>query len=96
MDPRMVRRHRYRTVSAKPRQSWGQTAAELGAQGWRAYAVDQRGHGDSERSVIAAYQYPDFSADVLVFCEAVKAPPLVIGASMGGIAVLVAQGTLNP
>jgi hypothetical protein len=33
---------------------------------------------------------------VLAFCEAVKAPPLVIGASMGGIAVLVAQGTLNP
>jgi pimeloyl-ACP methyl ester carboxylesterase len=54
--------------------------------------VDQRGHGDSDRSVIAAYQYPDFSADVLAFHEAVKAPPLVIGASMGGIAALVAQG----
>lgn len=75
------------------RQSWGKTAAELGAQGWRAYAVDQRGHGDSDRSVSAAYQYPDFSADVLAFREAVKAPPLVIGASMGGIAALVAQGT---
>jgi pimeloyl-ACP methyl ester carboxylesterase len=75
------------------RQSWGRTAAELGAQGWRAYAVDQRGHGDSDRPVVAAYEYVNFSADVLALIEAVKAPPLVIGASMGGIAALVAQGT---
>lgn len=75
------------------RQSWGKAARDLGAQGWRAYAVDQRGHGDSDRSVTAAYQYPDFSADVLALRATVKAPPLVIGASMGGIAALVAQGT---
>jgi pimeloyl-ACP methyl ester carboxylesterase len=75
------------------RQSWGRTAAELGAQGWRAYAVDQRGRGDSDRSVIAAYQYSDFSADVLIPCETLQARPLVIGASMDGIAALVAQGT---
>jgi len=75
------------------RQSWGKAAAELGAQGWRAYAIDQRGHGDSDRSVNAAYQYADFSADVLSLCQTLRARPLVIGASMGGIAALVAQGT---
>ncbi len=75
------------------RQSWGRTAAELGAQGWRACAVDARGHGDSDRSATAAYEYADFSADVLTLCECVNAPPLVIGASMGGIAALVAQGS---
>jgi non-heme chloroperoxidase len=75
------------------RQSWGRAAAELGKQGWRAYAVDQRGHGDSERSVSAAYQYPNFAADVLALREAMQRPPLVIGASMGGIAALVAQST---
>jgi pimeloyl-ACP methyl ester carboxylesterase len=49
------------------RQSWGRTAAELGDQGWRAYEVDLRGHGDSDRSAIAAYAYADFAADVLAF-----------------------------
>lgn len=75
------------------RQSWGRAAAELGNQGWRAYAVDQRGHGDSDRSANAAYQYVNFAADVLALNEAMKARPLVIGASMGGIAALVAQGS---
>ncbi|HUN58677.1 MAG TPA: alpha/beta hydrolase [Candidatus Binataceae bacterium] len=75
------------------RQSWGLAAEKLGGQGWRAYAVDQRGHGDSDRSPAGAYAHADVAADVLALCEAVKRPPLVIGASMGGVAALVAQGT---
>ena len=74
------------------RQSWGQTAARLGEQGWRAYAIDQRGHGDSERSPHAAYDYVNYAADVVALCEAVGGVPLLIGASMGGVAALVAQG----
>ncbi|HEY2663310.1 MAG TPA: alpha/beta fold hydrolase, partial [Candidatus Binataceae bacterium] len=60
MDPPALLLHGF----GQTRQSWGRTAAELGTQGWQAYAIDQRGHGDSERPVIAAYQYADFSADV--------------------------------
>jgi pimeloyl-ACP methyl ester carboxylesterase len=74
------------------RQSWGMAAAKLGGQGWRAYAVDQRGHGDSERSAAGAYAHADIAADVIALCEALKRPPLIIGASMGGVAALVAQG----
>lgn len=36
-------------------------------------AVDQRGHGDSDRSVIAAYQYADLSADVLIVRDSASA-----------------------
>ena len=75
------------------RQSWGLTAARLGGQGWRAYAIDQRGHGDSDRSAIAAYEHADFAGDLLVLCDALRKRPLVIGASLGGAAALVAQGT---
>ncbi|HUA35420.1 MAG TPA: alpha/beta hydrolase [Candidatus Binataceae bacterium] len=75
------------------RQSWGETASKLGGQGWRAYAIDQRGHGDSERSPNAAYDYVNYAADVVALCEAVGGQPLLIGASMGGVAALVAQGT---
>jgi pimeloyl-ACP methyl ester carboxylesterase len=74
------------------RQSWGLAAAKLGTQGSRAYAVDQRGHGDSDRSTDGAYEHADFAADVLALCQGLGRPPLVIGASMGGIAALVAQG----
>ena len=75
------------------RQSWGETAARLGQEGWRAYAIDQRGHGDSERSPVAAYEYANYAADVVALCEALGSQPLLIGASMGGVAALVAQGT---
>lgn len=73
------------------RQSWGHAASKLGEQGWRAYALDQRGHGDSDRSPTAAYDSTDFAADVLAVCQSLKTPSLVIGASMGGIAAVTAQ-----
>ena len=74
------------------RQSWGLAASKLGEQGWRAYAVDLRGHGDSARPVAAAYANTDFAADLLSLCHSLKTPPLVVGASMGGVAALTAQG----
>jgi pimeloyl-ACP methyl ester carboxylesterase len=77
----------------QPRQSRGLAAAKLGEQGWRAYAVDQRGHGDSDRSSTAAYDSTDYAAGLLALCNLLKTPPLVIGASIGGIAALAAQET---
>jgi pimeloyl-ACP methyl ester carboxylesterase len=77
------------------RQSWGQAASRLGEQGWRAHALDLRGHGDSDRPDRSAYRHHDVGRDVVALCEALVAPPLVIGASMGGAGALVAQGTVD-
>jgi pimeloyl-ACP methyl ester carboxylesterase len=74
------------------RQSWGLAAAKLGEQGWRAYAVGHRGHGDSDRSSAGAYEHAHVAADVLALCDALGRAPLVIGASLGGVAALFAQG----
>ncbi|HVN90156.1 MAG TPA: alpha/beta hydrolase [Candidatus Binataceae bacterium] len=74
------------------RQSWGLAAAKLGEQGWRAYAIDQRGHGDSERSPAGEYEHRHVATDVLALCEILDRPPLIIGASLGGVAALFAQG----
>lgn len=74
------------------RQSWGAAAARLAAQGWRAYTVDLRGHGDSARPVESAYQHADVARDVRALCASFSELPLVIGASMGGAAALFAQG----
>jgi pimeloyl-ACP methyl ester carboxylesterase len=75
------------------RQSWGLAAAKLGEQGSRAYAVDHRGHGDSDRSSAGAYDHAHVAQDVLTLCKALGKAPLVIGASLGGVAALFAQGT---
>jgi pimeloyl-ACP methyl ester carboxylesterase len=75
------------------RQSWGPAAARLGEQGWRAYAVDLRGHGESDRPVESAYEHADVGRDIGAICARLPERPLVIGASMGGAGALVAQGT---
>ena len=49
----------------------------------RAFAVTQRGHGDSGRPV-AGYRTRDFAADVAAFADALSlGPVLVVGHSMG-------------
>jgi pimeloyl-ACP methyl ester carboxylesterase len=78
------------------RHSWRRTAVELARAGWVAYALDQRGHGDSEWVADGAYAFHDYAADVAaVAAELTRRhgkPPVVIGASLGGIASLLAAG----
>jgi pimeloyl-ACP methyl ester carboxylesterase len=78
------------------RHSWGATAALLGRLGWRAYAVDLRGHGDSEWAADGDYSIDAFAGDVVAVAAAVGDRPALIGASLGGVASLVAEGELGP
>ena len=78
--------------SGQTRQSWGHAAQALSAQGWRVYTVDHRGHGDSDRAPNGGYEHGDVALDILAICADLTEPPLVIGASLGGSAALVAQG----
>jgi len=61
-----------------------------------AYALDQRDHGDSDWIATGAYEFSDFAADVKVVAAELArrsgAKPIVIGASLGGIASLLAEG----
>lgn len=78
------------------RYAWRNTAVEIARAGMTAYAIDQRGHGDSDWIESAAYSFFDFAADARALAGAVMrrtgSPPIVIGASLGGIAALLAQG----
>jgi pimeloyl-ACP methyl ester carboxylesterase len=78
------------------RHAWRETAERLAQSGWVAYALDQRGHGDSEWVANAAYTFRDFAADAETVARALSARtsrgPVVIGASLGGIASLLAEG----
>ena len=78
------------------RHAWRSTAEKLAGAGYTAYALDQRGHGTSEWVPNGAYKFTDFSADIkLVTAELARrlgVKPIVVGASLGGIAALLAEG----
>jgi pimeloyl-ACP methyl ester carboxylesterase len=73
------------------RHSWGTTLETLAAQGWRAYSVDLRGHGDSAWAADGDYTLDAFAGDVAAIARVLEAPALV-GASLGGISSLAAIG----
>jgi pimeloyl-ACP methyl ester carboxylesterase len=72
------------------------TARRLAEAGFDAVAVDQRGHGDSAWAADGAYAFEDFAADARMLSGAVKRElgrkPVAVGASLGGIAALMALG----
>src|ERR1700704_121784 len=74
------------------RHSWGTTIGALADKGWRAYAVDLRGHGDSEWAADGDYQLDAFAGDVLAITRELGDRPALVGASLGGIAALAAIG----
>lgn len=71
------------------RGSWGDTAIDLAKQGWYAIAYDHRGHGESDWSPEANYELASFAADMLGIAKHFDKPPVVVGASLGGLAALV-------
>jgi pimeloyl-ACP methyl ester carboxylesterase len=76
------------------RHSWHETAMALMLAGYRAYAVDQRGHGESDRAPDAHYSFREFAADARALAGLILREtgtrPVAVGASLGGIAALLA------
>jgi non-heme chloroperoxidase len=74
------------------RRSWKQTAAALAAHGYLVVSVDQRGHGDSDWAPDGAYELGDYAEDVRRITQERGRPWIVVGASLGGLAALLAAG----
>ena len=78
------------------RHAWRATADAIARAGMIAYAVDQRGHGDSEWVPSGNYSFQDFAADAREISNTLArrhvTRPAVAGASLGGIASLTAEG----
>jgi pimeloyl-ACP methyl ester carboxylesterase len=78
------------------RHAWKKTGDLIAQLGLTAYAVDQRGHGDSEWMADGAYSFPDFAADARVLADTLAersgVRPVAVGASLGGIASMLAEG----
>ena len=74
------------------RHAWGTTLEVLAGEGWRAYSVDLRGHGNSDWAPDGDYTLDAFSADVTAVATSLDQLPVLVGASLGGIASLAAVG----
>ncbi len=74
------------------RHSWGTTLGALADKGWCAYAVDLRGHGDSDWADDGDYTLDAFAGDVVAISRALDQPPALVGASLGGLSALAAIG----
>lgn len=74
------------------RHSWGSTLDALGRSGWAAHSIDLRGHGDSDWSLDGDYSLDAFRDDVGTIAASFTEPPVLVGASLGGVASMVAIG----
>ena len=74
------------------RHSWGGTAERLARHGWYAIAYDHRGHGDSSWSEDGGYEIDRFARDQRELASRLSSRPVVVGASLGGISAMLAEG----
>lgn len=81
---------------AQRRYSWHRTGERLARHGWAAYAFDARGHGDSSWAPDGDYSATAQVDDAQALIDHIGEPPVLVGASMGGVASLLAEGERGP
>lgn len=88
------------------RGAWNAAAAALADAGCRCVTFDTRGHGESDRLPGGAdsgsedsgsgYHMDQFADDLLRLAAAQPQPPILVGASMGGLLGIVLAGEVRP
>lgn len=81
---------------AQTRHSWSRSGPRFAAAGWTTLALDARGHGDSDWDVGGDYTMQALVADLVAVVEQIGDSPVLVGASMGGITSLLAEGEHAP
>jgi non-heme chloroperoxidase len=87
-DPPVVLLH----GGGQTRHAWGGAAAAFASAGQFAISIDLRGHGHSDWSPDGVYGMDQFAADVHTLASSLGRTPALVGASLGGLASLVAVG----
>jgi pimeloyl-ACP methyl ester carboxylesterase len=78
--------------AGQTRHAWTETATAVAELGWHAICVDLRGHGDSDWPDGPDYEFDHYADDIDEILTELDEPPVMVGASLGGIALLVAHG----
>lgn len=74
------------------RHSWSAATMELGRRGYHAVSIDLRGHGDSDWAPNRCYAFDSYRDDALSVIATLSAPPVIVGASLGGMTGMLAIG----
>ncbi len=68
----------------------------MAAQGWNTWALDARGHGESDWAPDGDYQLSSFADDVGRFIATLDERPVLVGASLGGLTSMLLLGRDAP
>jgi pimeloyl-ACP methyl ester carboxylesterase len=74
------------------RHSWQHTGRRLARGGWTAITLDTRGHGESDWAPDGDYRVDALAADLRAVIGTVERPPVLVGASLGGLTSLIVAG----
>jgi len=91
-DPGLLFAHGF----GQTRGAWNGASTALAAAGCRCVTFDSRGHGESGRLADGDYHMDQFGDDLLRLATAQPQPPILIGASMGGLLGMVIAGEIRP
>jgi pimeloyl-ACP methyl ester carboxylesterase len=72
--------------------AWTRTANTLASRGYYCCALDLRGHGDSEWHADGKYTLEDHATDLQRILAGFDRPPLLVGASLGGLLGILTEG----
>ena len=79
------------------RLAWSRAAARLASEGYSGTTFDARGHGQSRwNRADEDYALEQFIEDLCGLADQHAAPPVLVGASMGGLLGLFSQGHRDP
>ena len=78
------------------RHAWGTSGKRLGERGYRALALDLRGHGHSGWARDGDYSVDAFVGDLRRVVDRLDAAPALVGASLGGACAAIAVGEGMP
>lgn len=78
------------------RHSWRGACEQLATAGYYCISLDLRGHGESDWSPNGNYGIDDYAGDLMAIIATLKQPPILVGASLGGITSLVTAASQIP
>lgn len=73
------------------RNSWRGTARKIAQAGYHACTIDLRGHGDSDWAIDGDYSLEAYVQDIECVLSSFDRPTILVGASRGGQAALIAS-----
>lgn len=75
------------------RHAWDTSAEIVAAEGFQTISVDLRGHGESDWAPDGDYSFAGYIGDCIAIVDQLKRPPVIVGASLGGLTAILAEGT---